>query len=142
MPVRVDVKRKGQHGSVPAAVLSVFMGLFAEGCSALPPAQMGQVAGTLIGAAVAPGLGGAVGGMIGTLAGLVVQGEMDHQTENKERTVLGEQLEENPSPKTQGAAAQETPQQTLEGVPVRVWVDETTQGGRTVAGHFEERVVN
>lgn len=103
------------------------------GCAGIAPQQVGQVVGTIAGAAVAPGIGAPIGNLAGLLAGMVVQGQVDQVTEKHERVELKRQLG-NPRP----AGAAETglaPQ----GQPTRVWVDERTQEGRLVAGHFEQR---
>ena len=72
-----------------------------------------------------------------TLGGLLVvalQHQMDQVTESRERKELSEQL---------GAGSSGSPQhQALippTGTPTRVWVDEATQDGRVLAGHFETR---
>jgi len=99
----------------------------------MPPVQIGQMAGTIAGAALAPGVGASVGGLVGMLAGMAVQGQIDKATEGQERKTLSNQLGTGPSSSAQAPAA--PPQ----GAPTRVWVDETVQGGKLIAGHFETR---
>ena len=103
-----------------------------SGCAAMPPAQLGQTAGTIIGAAIAPGLGPPLGALAGMLAGLLVQGEVDKVTETHERRTLSDELATGPSP-----SAQEP--EPARGAPTRVWVDETLKNGRLMAGHFDVR---
>ena len=103
----------------------------AAGCAAVPPAQVGQTAGTIAGAAIVPGIGAPVGALIGVMAGMLVQGQMDKATETRERRVLGGELRTAQA----GPSRPEAPQ----GTPVRVWVDEAVQGGRLVPGHFDVR---
>ena len=65
------------------------MGVFCvSGCAGLPPAQVGQTAGTIAGAAIVPGIGAPIGALVGMLAGMVVQGELDKVTEKHERRDL------------------------------------------------------
>ena len=113
------------------SAVSCLLSIGLTGCSGMPPAQVGQTAGTIVGAAVAPGIGPPVGALIGLLAGMVVQGEVDKATEKRERKDLSEQM-------AQPAATSTTTSQ-LPGTPTRVWVDETLQQGRSVRGHFELR---
>ena len=102
-----------------------------SGCAALPPAQVGQTIGTIAGAAALPGLGAPIGALAGLLAGMVVQNQIDKTTENRERKDLGHEL-------GTGKSGDESAQPPS-GEPTRVWVDETTQNGRVVAGHFDAR---
>jgi len=102
------------------------------GCATMPPAQVGQTAGTIIGAAIAPGLGPPLGALAGMLAGLLVQGEVDKVTEKHERKALSDQMSANPS-----MSAEESPR--ARGTPTRVWVDETVENGKLMAGHFDVR---
>ena len=102
------------------------------GCAAVPPAQVGQTAGTIAGAALAPGIGAPVGAFIGMVAGMLVQGQVDKATEKRERRELGDQLRAPPA----AAGAEDSGPQ---GTPVRVWVDETVRDGRQVPGHFDVR---
>lgn len=104
--------------------------LLAGGCAAVSPAQVGQTAGTLAGAAIVPGAGAPVGALVGLLAGMVVQGQVDKATARRERKELGEQLRRSHPSSEEGLIP------TL-GEPRRVWVDEAVQEGRLVAGHFE-----
>lgn len=104
-----------------------------SGCSGVAPAQIGQTAGTILGAAVAPGIGPPVGALIGLLAGMVVQGEVDKVTEQRERKDLGDQMAQPAASASSALQAQ--------GIPTRVWVDETLQQGRLVSGHFELRSI-
>lgn len=99
----------------------------------MPPAQLGQTAGTILGAAIAPGIGPPLGALAGLLTGMLVQGQVDRATEKGERQTLAEQLASS-SPSV-AAEAPSAPQ----GQPMRVWVDETLREGRLVAGHFEMR---
>ena len=105
----------------------------AAGCAAVPPAQVGQTAGTIAGMAIAPGVGAPIGAFIGAVAGMLVQGQVDKVTEKRERTELGAQLKRG-----EPAAADEEPAVPT-GSPVRVWVDETVHDGRLVSGHFDVR---
>ena len=111
--------------------LSVFM---VGGCAGVPPAQIAQSAGTIIGSAIAPGIGAPIGSLIGMVAGLVLQDHADRANERHERTVLTEQM----GGRGQSAEASGS-SMVPEGPPVRVWVDETMREGRLVAGHFEVR---
>ena len=101
------------------------------GCANIPPAQVGQTAGMIAGSAIGPA-GAPIGALVGTVAGLLVQGHMDKATEKRERQDLGGALRAGPKEPI-GAYAPPT------GTPVRVWVDETVQDGRLVAGHFDVR---
>ena len=103
-----------------------------SGCAGVSPAQVGQTTGTIAGAAIVPGVGAPIGALVGLLAGMVVQGHVDKVTEKKERKELGEQLASGSQPPSEEGAP---PQ----GQATRVWVDETVQGGRLVAGHFDVR---
>ena len=102
------------------------------GCAGFAPAQIGQIAGTIVGSAVAPGIGAPLGALLGILTGSAVQHQMDKVTESRERVDLGQQLKPQPAPPS-------APTQPLGGTPTRVWVDETLQDGRLVAGHFDIR---
>lgn len=102
------------------------------GCAGIPPAQVGQTAGTIAGSAIAPGIGAPLGALVGLLAGMVVQQHTDKVTERRERKDLGDQLGR---PGIAGADPEAVPA----GEPVRVWVDETLKDGRLMAGHFEVR---
>jgi hypothetical protein len=104
----------------------------AAGCAAVPPAQIGQTAGTLAGGVIAPGIGAPIGALVGALAGMLVQGQVDKATETRERRELGDQLQ---APSGGAGADAEAPR----GVPVRVWVDESMKDGRRIAGHFDVR---
>lgn len=106
--------------------------LLSAGCAGIPPAQVGQTAGTIVGNVLAPGIGAPVGALLGTLAGLVVQGEVDKATEKRERKELGEKLAVGGSRDAERAGPSA-------GAPVRVWVDEALHDGRLVAGHFDAR---
>lgn len=106
--------------------------LISGGCSGMAPAQVGQTAGTIVGAVIAPGIGPPLGALAGLLGGMLVQGEMDKVTEKRERKTLGDQL----ASRSAGPPKEAAPPY---GEPTRVWVDETVQGGRLVAGHFEIR---
>jgi hypothetical protein len=117
---------RGQRGAI------LLVSLLSVGCAGLPPAQIGQAAGTIAGMAIVPGVGAPVGALVGVLAGMLVQREMDQVVEQRERRELGEQLAAGPQP----AAA---PPASQPGEPMRVWVDETVQNGRVVAGHFDVR---
>lgn len=108
------------------------------GCAGIPPAQVGQAAGTIAGAAIAPGIGAPLGALVGMLAGMVVQGEADKVTEKRERRELGDQLAVGAQA---SEAASPTPGGAPQGEPTRVWVDETVRDGRLVAGRFETRYI-
>ena len=101
-----------------------------SGCAGVPPAQVAQTTATIVGAAILPGIGAPIGSLVGLLAGLLVQNEMDKATEKRERKTLHEEL---------AAPASRTTTAPPEGVPVRVWVDETLHEGRLIAGHFDSR---
>ena len=113
---------------VGLTVLSV-----ASGCAGISPVQVGQTAGTIAGAAIAPGVGAPLGAAVGMIAGMILQRDIDKINEKKERRELGDQLSKNP------AASAASAKQMPAGEPARVWVDETLQDGRLVAGHFEIR---
>jgi len=118
---------------IPWRILVGVTGLaLAAGCAAMPPAQVGQTAGTIAGAAIAPGVGAPLGALVGLLAGMVVQGHVDKATEQRERKELGEQL-------AAGAPSGLSPTHasTPHGQPTRVWVDEAVEDGRLIAGHFD-----
>jgi len=106
-----------------------------SGCAGISPAQAGQTIGTIAGAAIAPGIGAPLGALAGLLTGMVFQKQADKGMEKKERRELSEQLA--------GGQAQMTaqPEGVLQGQPVRVWVDEMVQDGRTIAGHFDVRYI-
>lgn len=101
------------------------------GCAGMSPAQVGQTAGTIAGAAVVPGVGAPVGAVVGLLAGLLVQGEMDKGTEKRERKELSQELTTDVPASAEPASVQ--------GEPARVWVDETLRDGRLIPGHFDVR---
>ena len=103
----------------------------AMGCANVPPAQVGQTAGMIAGSAIGPA-GAPLGALVGTLVGMVFQGQIDKATEHRERQELGGQLRRAPAMPDESATAPT-------GTPVRVWVDETVQDGRLVAGHFDVR---
>lgn len=117
------------HRDFPVGVAII---LTLSGCAGVSPAQVGQTAGTIAGSAIAPGVGAPLGALVGLLAGMVVQGHVDQATEQRERKELGEQLARGP------LAASETAG-PVEGMPTRVWVEETVHEGRLIAGHFETR---
>ena len=102
-----------------------------SGCAALPPAQVGQTIGMIAGAAALPGPGAPIGALAGLLAGMVVQNQIDKNTEKRERKDLGHELGMG---KSDDEAARPP-----SGEPTRVWVDETTQNGHVIAGHFDVR---
>jgi hypothetical protein len=114
-------------------VAAALVGLTA-GCANIPPAQVGQTAGTIAGAAIAPGVGAPLGALVGTVAGMIFQGHIDKVTEGRERQELGGQLRPGP-------AGPGEPDTAPAGAPMRVWVDETVQDGRLVAGHFDSRLL-
>ena len=103
------------------------------GCAGVGPSHVGQTAGTIAGAAIAPGIGAPIGSLIGMAVGLLVQNEMDKVTATRERRELGDQLAHKPS------QARGPEMSSLQGEPVRVWVDEQLQDGRLIPGHFEVR---
>ena len=113
-------------------------GLLVSGCAGLPPAQVGQTAGTIAGAVIAPGVGAPIGALVGMLAGLVVQGEIDKVTEKHERRDLSKEL--GTGANTGGVSPQPS-SLPPQGQPVRVWVDESVHEGRRVAGHFDVRYI-
>jgi len=109
--------------------------LLIAGCASLSPTQVGQATGSIAGAVLAPGIGMPLGALVGTLAGLVVESQVDKVREQKERVELSEQLNippEAPPPQSPEAAF---------GQPTRVWVDETVDNGRLMAGRFEVRAI-
>ena len=108
--------------------------LVASGCASVPPGQIAQTAGTIIGSAIAPGIGAPIGSLVGMLTGLVLQGHIDRANEKHERTVLNDQLG-GPGQVAGGSGSSADPS----GVPTRVWVDETLRDGRLAVGHFEVR---
>ena len=108
--------------------------VFLSGCAGMSPIQVGQTAGTLVGAAAEPGVGAPVGALVGILAGMLVQQQADQVTERRERQDLAVQLETPPE-----RLARVPEPITPRGEPVRVWVDETVRDGEFIAGHFEER---
>ena len=107
--------------------------LLLSGCAGVPPAQIAQTAGTIVGSAIAPGIGAPIGSLVGLLAGMVVQSQVDKSTEKHEREELGSRLGH-----TQPSAG-ETAAASTQGEPTRVWVDETMRDGRLAAGHFDVR---
>jgi hypothetical protein len=111
------------------------------GCATVSPVQLGQTAGMLVGGVAAPGVGAPLGTVIGTLMGLVLQKQVDMVTEKRERKQLTEQLGSDPG--SSRPSTGDTLQRGVlpQGEPVRVWVDEAAQGGRVLAGHFEQRVI-
>lgn len=106
----------------------------ASGCAGISPVQIGQTVGTIAGAVLVPG-GAPIGALVGMLTGMLVQGQVDKATETRERKELSERLTTGDG---QPAMIAEAPPEPV-GPPTRVWVDETVQEGRLVAGHFEVR---
>lgn len=113
-----------------ARLVGVCCCVLVVGCAGVPPAQVGQTAGSIAGAAIAPGIGAPIGAVIGLLAGMVVQGQVDKVTEKRERRELSHEL----GAKATSTAESGAPRQ---GEPVRVWVDETFQDGRLTPAHFD-----
>lgn len=109
--------------------------LCATGCAGMSPTQVGQTAGSIAGAALAPGFGMPLGALLGTLAGLVFEQQLDQVREKRERVELSDQLTRPSSPITSESSTPPV------GVPTRVWVDERVESGRLLAGHFEVRSV-
>jgi len=105
-----------------------------SGCASVPPAQLGQTLGAILGSAIAPGIGAPLGSLAGLLGGMLVQGGIDQATEKHERKTLGDQLSTGPTAESEASSAPT-------GAPTRVWVDETLQAGRLIAGHFETRTI-
>lgn len=118
-----------RHYGIVGCLTAVLLG----GCAAIPPAQVGQAAGTIAGAALVPGVGAPLGALVGLLAGMLVQGEVDKVNEKRERKDLGDQMARG----SQAAAPSDGGPPS--GEPVRVWVDESLRDGRLLAGHFEVR---
>ena len=110
------------------------------GCATMAPQQVGQVAGTIAGAAVIPGIGAPLGGLVGILAGMLFQGQVDRVTEKKERVELSQRLGTGPTDAARMEAEAARSAQPV-GLLTRVWVDEAWQGGRLVAGHFEQQYI-
>mgnify|MGYP001591676048 FL=1 len=108
---------------------------FLVGCAGVSPTQVGQTAGSIVGAALAPGLGMPLGALVGTLTGLVFEQHLDKVREQREQVELSEQLTRPSSPTE---SAQSGPPV---GEPARVWVDERVEQGRLLAGHFEVRYI-
>jgi len=108
-----------------------------SGCAMMSPVQVGQTAGTIAGAAAVPGIGAPLGALVGMLAGMLVQGQVDQVTEQRERKELAEQLQDEPI--TASAQLASTATAPVGGHPTRVWVDETVENGRILAGRFETR---
>lgn len=113
-------------------VVGVVALALAGGCAGIPPAQVGQAAGTIAGSAIVPGVGAPLGALVGLLAGMLVQNQVDKVTEKRERKELGEQMASG-SPRPDDAV--DPPQ----GEPVRVWIDESVKNGRRLPGHFDVR---
>lgn len=103
-----------------------------SGCASVPPGQIVQAAGSIIGSAIAPGVGAPIGSLLGMLTGLVLQGHLDRANERRERVVLSDQLGGD-------GRVVDSSGLGLQGTPTRVWVDETMREGRLIAGHFEVR---
>ena len=103
-----------------------------SGCAGVSPAQVGQTAGTIAGAAIAPGAGAPIGALAGLLVGMVVQGQVDKVTEKRERKELSQEFGKPSTPPADGAIPPH-------GQQTRVWVDEAFQDGRLKVGHFEVR---
>lgn len=119
---------------MPRRILSQLAILFLiTGCASVSPAQVGQTTGSIVGAVLAPGIGMPLGALVGTLAGLVIENQMDKVREQEEHVELTQQL----NAPAEGPSAQ--PSETAFGQPTRVWVDETVDNGRLMAGHFEVR---
>ena len=114
-------------------VAGIGCSLFWAGCAGVPAAQVVQTAGTIVGSAIAPGIGAPLGSLVGLLAGMLVQGQVDQATETRERQELGSQMDVG-----QPASGSAAPPQ---GEPTRVWVDEAVQGGRLITGHFDTRYI-
>ena len=112
-------------------LIGIMSVLLLSGCANVSPVQVGQTAGAIAGSAIAPGVGTSIGALVGLMAGMVVQGQVDQVTERRERKELSNQLGAGAP---QSAAAPSTA-----GTPTRVWVDETIQNGRRMAGRFDVR---
>lgn len=76
---------------------------------------------------MAPGIGVPMGSVLGSLAGMVIQREMNKADEKRERVELGRHVKPGDA-----VEAVQAPRP-----PARVWIDETLQGGRMTAGHYE-----
>src|SRR3990167_8612325 len=83
------------------------------GCAGMSPTQVGQTAGSIAGAAVAPGVGMPLGALLGTLAGLVFEQRLDQVRERRERVELGDQLTRPAAPAASESSAPPV------GVPTR-----------------------
>ena len=114
-------------------LVGILLVLSLSGCAGVSPVQVGQTAGTIAGGAIAPGVGAPFGALVGLLAGMVVQGKVDQATEQRERKELKEQWVRGPRATAEALSP--------EGVPTRVWADETVQEGRLITGHFETRSI-
>ena len=110
--------------------------LLVTGCAALSPVQVGQTAGTMVGAVAAPGLGAPLGALLGTLVGKFFQSQVDKVTETRERKELTDQFGSN----AQITDATRTAVRN-DAAPARAWVDEVERDGQVLAGHFELRSV-
>ena len=108
--------------------------LMAAGCAGISPVQVGQTAGTIAGAALVPGIGAPVGALVGLLTGMMVQKEVDKVTEKRERKELAQRLGDQVVPPADDVSP-------TAGQSTRVWIDETLQDGRLVAGHFDARAL-
>ena len=115
-----------------------FMVVFASGCSSMSAPQVGQTVGGILGSAIAPGVGTTLGSLAGIMAGMVAQGHIDKATEKKEQKVLSEQMSRPAGSQAASTDAAARNPAAL-GVPTRVWVDETVQGGQVASGRFETR---
>jgi hypothetical protein len=120
------------RGSVLVGILAVSV---SAGCAGIAPAQVGQTAGTIAGAAIVPGVGAPIGALVGLVAGMLVQGQVDKGIERRERRELSQQLGAG------ATAMSEAPLASPQGEPIRVWIDETFHEGRLVAGHFDTRFI-
>jgi len=104
------------------------------GCAGMSPPQIGQVAGTIVGTAAIPGVGAPLGHLIGMLAGMLFQKKVDKVTAKRERIELGKQMSAMPI-----SASDTNAEESEFSIPMRVWVDESWQNGRLVAGHFAQQ---
>lgn len=126
---------------VPLLAAMCFLG----GCATADYPAVVSMAGTAVDIVTLPVTGFPIGSVVGTLAGITLQKKQDEIEkeieENRERSDLKEIAQ---LPNTQTTASTPSPSLASSSTEMslrRVWIDESTQDGTVVAGHYEQKYV-